>query len=125
MMAKEEKLKNMMQIIVYIFFSSVGLILLKIGTNKKFELSFDSGNFLLGINYILIIGMLFYVASFLTSLIAMKGMQLSVFYPISAGMIYVMVCILSRVILHEEMTVKQIIGMCVILVGIIIMNIHK
>ncbi len=124
-MAKEEKLKNMMQIIVYIFFSSVGLILLKIGTNKKFELSFDSGNFLLGINYILIIGMLFYVASFLTSLIAMKGMQLSVFYPISAGMIYVMVCILSRVILHEEMTVKQIIGMCVILVGIIIMNIHK
>ncbi len=124
-MAKEEKLKNMMQIIVYIFFSSVGLILLKIGTNKKFELSFDSGNFLLGINYILIIGMLFYVASFLTSLIAMKGMQLSVFYPISAGMIYVMVCILSRVILHEEMTIKQIIGMCVILVGIIIMNIHK
>ncbi len=124
-MGKEEKLKSMMQIIVYIFFSSVGLILLKIGTNKKFELSFDSGNFLLGINYILIIGMLFYVASFLTSLIAMKGMQLSVFYPISAGMIYVMVCILSRVILHEEMTVKQIIGMCVILVGIIIMNIHK
>lgn len=55
----------------------------------------------------------------------MKGMQLSVFYPISAGMIYVMVCILSRVILHEEMTIKQIIGMCVILVGIIIMNIHK
>ena len=124
-MSKEEKLKSMMQIIVYIFFSSVGLILLKIGTNKKFELSFDSGNFLLGINYILIIGMLFYVASFLTSLIAMKGMQLSVFYPISAGMIYVMVCILSRVILHEEMTIKQIIGMCVILVGIIIMNIHK
>ncbi len=124
-MGKEEKLKSMMQIIVYIFFSSVGLILLKIGTNKKFELSFDSGNFLLGINYILIIGMLFYVASFLTSLIAMKGMQLSVFYPISAGMIYVMVCILSRVILHEEMTIKQIIGMCVILVGIIIMNIHK
>ena len=69
--------------------------------------------------------MLFYVESFLTSLIAMKGMQLSVFYPISAGMIYVMVCILSRVILHEEMTIKQIIGMCVILVGIIIMNIHK
>lgn len=58
-MGKEEKLKSMMQIIVYIFFSSVGLILLKIGTNKKFELSFDSGNFLLGINYILIIGMLF------------------------------------------------------------------
>lgn len=120
----EMTLKNMFKIILYVLFSSFGLVLLKMGT-KGLEISLHKGNFTLSINYILIIGMIFYVLSFLTSLITMKGMNLNVFYPISAGLVYIMVCILSYFILHEKMTLIQIIGICITLIGIVVMNIKK
>lgn len=118
-------IKNIIKILLYVFFSSFGLILLKMGTNKELNLSWDKGNFTVKINYILIIGMLLYILSFLTSLVAMKGMNLSLFYPISAGLVYVLVCFLSWFWLKEKISTQQMVGMGIIFIGVIIMNIRK
>ena len=73
----------------------------------------------------LVLGACLYIISFLLSMVVMKGMNLSLFYPLSAGLIYVVVCILSIVLLKEKPSVNQLIGMTVILAGIIVMNIGK
>ncbi len=106
-------------------FSSSGLVLLKLGTEKGVEISFGEGLLNIHINLIFFIGMCLYVASFITSLIIMKNMDLKIFYPVSAGLVYILVCLLSRFILHEEITFIQLVGMSVILLGIILLNIKN
>lgn len=118
-------LKTIIQILIYILLSSFGLVLLKAGANKSLEISFNNGNFQFNVNYVLIIGMFFYMLSFIMSLIAMKGINLNVFYPVSAGLVYVLVGLLSVVVLHEKISTRQIVGTVVVLVGVVIMNIKK
>ena len=124
-MNKERNFLNMLKILLYVMFSSCGLILLKIGTSKNFSISFNKGSFSLEINFVLITGFLLYIASFITSLIVMQGMNLNIFYPVSAGAIYIIVCVLSTIVLHEEISIKQLVGMCIILIGILIINIKN
>lgn len=112
-------------IILYVLFSVSGLLFLKIGTTRAFDLSFSNGNFKFTINYILMIGTLLYLIAFITSLIAMKTIDLSIFYPISAGLGYVLVCLLSYLVLKEAISKQQLIGMLFILVGVILMNLKK
>ena len=122
----QNRRKNSMSIIfIYVLFSVSGLLFLKIGTTKAFDLSFSNGNFKFTINYILIIGTVLYLMAFITSLIAMKTIDLSIFYPISAGLGYVLVCLLSYLVLKEAITKQQLIGMLFILIGVILMNLKN
>ena len=114
--------KSMGIILIYVAFSVTGLLLLKIGT---FSLSFSNGNFEFSVNSILLIGTVLYLLAFITSLIAMKTIDLSIFYPISAGLGYVLVCILSYIVLKETIAKEQLIGIVFILVGVILMNLKK
>jgi uncharacterized membrane protein len=57
-----------LNIILYALFSATGLIFLKLGTKQNFAIEFDRYACTLQINYLLIIGMFFYIASFLLSL---------------------------------------------------------
>lgn len=116
---------QMIKIIIYVCFSAGGLVLLKLGTAREFEIGFGDGVFCLKVNGALLCGMVLYVLSFITSLVVMKGMNLSVFYPVSAGLMYVAVAMASYFIMKETITIRQLLGMGLILLGIIIMNIKK
>lgn len=123
---KKEKRKKVMAIIfIYVAFSVSGLLLLKIGTTKSFSLTFTDGAINFKVSGILLIGMCLYLMAFVTSLIAMKSIDLSVFYPVSAGLGYIFVCLLSCLVLKEVITKEQLLGMFFILIGVILMNIRK
>ena len=117
--------KQMIGLLVYVCLSAVALTLIKIGLGKNSSLLFDKSGFGLSVSWILVLGAILYAGSFLLSMIVMKGMNLSLFYPISAGLIYVVVCVLSILVLKEKPSVSQLIGMTIILAGIIIMNLGK
>ena len=117
--------KGMIGLIIYVCLSATGLTLIKLGLGKDSTLLLNKGGFSLNLSWILVLGACLYVVSFLTSMVVMKGMNLSVFYPLSAGLIYIAVCILSFLLLKEKITVTQLIGMAVILAGIVIMNLNK
>jgi len=112
-------------LIIYVILSAMGLTLIKIGTGQDISLFLNAKGFSLRLNWILVIGMLVYIMSFLTSMLVMKNMNLSIFYPVSAGLIYIVICGLSYFVLREKISINQWIGMSVILVGIIIMNLGK
>ena len=127
------KMKNEMKrsrtkmpgLIIYVILSAMGLTLIKIGTGQDISLFLNAKGFSLRLNWILVIGMLVYIISCLTSMLVMKNMNLSIFYPVSAGLIYIVICGLSYCVLREKISINQWIGMSVILVGIIIMNLGK
>ena len=117
--------KGMIGLIVYVCLSATALTLIKLGLGKDSTLLLDKGGFNLNLSWMLVGGALMYVVSFCLSMVVMKGMDLSLFYPLSAGLIYVVVCLLSFLVLKEKITTTQLIGMVVILAGIIIMNLKK
>ncbi len=116
--------KKMIGLLIYVCLSAMGLIMIKIGLGKATSLSINKTGVSLAFSWILVLGMCLYVLSFLTSLLVMKSMDLSIYYPLSAGLIYILVCVLSVVILKENISMTQLVGMAVIFVGILIMNIH-
>ena len=117
--------KGMIGLIVYVCLSATALTLIKLGLGKDSTLLLDKGGFNLNLSWMLVGGALMYVVSFCLSMVVMKGMDLSLFYPLSAGLIYVAVCVLSFLVLKEKISATQLIGMVVILAGIIIMNLKK
>lgn len=117
--------KQMIGLFIYVCLSATGLTLIKIGLDKNTSLLLDRSGFSLSFSWILLLGMCLYILSFLTSMLVMKNMDLSVYYPLSAGLIYIVVCVLSVIVLKEHLTWNQLVGMGIILAGIIFMNIGK
>ena len=117
--------KQMIGLLIYVCMSATALTLIKIGLGKDSTLLLNKGGFALNLSWTLVLGACLYVISFLLSMVVMKGMNLSLFYPLSAGLIYIAVCLLSFLVLKEKISVQQLIGMVVILAGIIIMNIGR
>ena len=117
--------KHMIGLIIYVCLSATALTLIKLGLGKDSTLLLDKGGFNLNLSWMLVGGALLYVVSFCLSMVVMKGMNLSLFYPLSAGLIYIAVCVLSFLVLKEKITTTQLIGMAVILAGIVIMNLNK
>ena len=117
--------KGMIGLIVYVCLSATALTLIKLGLGKDSTLLLNKGGFSLSLSWMLVLGACLYVVSFCLSMVVMKGMNLSLFYPLSAGLIYIAVCVLSFLVLKEKITTTQLIGMIVILAGIVIMNLKK
>lgn len=117
--------KAMVGLIIYVCLSATGLTLIKMGLEKNSTLLLDKGGFNLSLSWVVVLGAVLYVGSFLLSMVVMKGMNLSLFYPLSAGLIYIIVCVLGFLVLKEKISTYQLIGMVVILAGIIVMNLGK
>ena len=115
----------MIGLLIYVCCSAAGLTLIKIGLTQNSSLIFNKAGFSLSFSWILILGICLYIMSFLLSMLVMKNMNLNLFYPLSAGMIYIVVCVLSYVVLKEPVGLMQFLGMAIILAGIIIMNLGK
>ena len=117
--------KHMIGLIIYVCLSATALTLIKLGLGKDSTLLLNKGGFSLSLSWMLVLGACLYVVSFCLSMVVMKGMNLSLFYPLSAGLIYIAVCVLSFLVLKEKITTTQLIGMIVILAGIVIMNLKN
>lgn len=119
---KREDFTEMIKILVYVLFSIGGLLLLKIGASSNFSINISKGVIDFKVNGYLLAGMCLYVLSFITSLIIMRSTDLSFFYPISSGLGYVGICVLSYYILNENISIRQLLGIGLILAGVIVMN---
>lgn len=111
--------------LIYVICSALGLTLIKMGLNSKLGLSFSAACIEMKIPLLLLGGVLLYICSFLLNMFVVSKFNLSYVYPISAGLIYVAIIILSVFLLKETVSTTQIIGMAAILIGIVIMNIQK
>ena len=110
---------------LYLILTVSGLILYKLGANKGFSASVSGGFFKLDLSVISIIGLLFYLVSFLIYIFILPKFELSFIMPLTSAISYMSIFILSILILKETVTVTGIIGAVIIGIGIVIINLGK
>ena len=110
-------------IAAYLCLSAGGLVLFKLGSNASgVTFSIANGNLILSANLLSIAGLCCYLCSFLMYMIIVSKYDLTRIYPITSGLIYTLVFAGGILLLKEQITTLKIVGSCVILVGIILIN---
>lgn len=115
---------NILLIILYLFFTVTGLILLKIG-GQDFSFFMENGKMNLTLPWKFLLGFISYVCSFFIWTFILQKYDLTFMYPILVGLAYVMVLVAGVVILNEKLTIYNIVGSAVILLGVVLMNIRR
>ncbi len=106
---------------LYIALSSSGMLMIKMGTSGT-AFSSAGGVLNVSLNVKLLIGIVLYVFSFILSMVLMSQMNLSVLYPLGAGLLNLIICLFSVFVLKEAITVPQWIGIALIAAGVVLMN---
>lgn len=108
----------------YLFFTVTGLLLIKIG-GKDFFILTESSKLVIQASWKFIIGFISYVISFIIWTVLLQKFNLSYMYPILVGAAYIFIMLASFYILKEKISLINIIGSGVILIGILLMVIKK
>lgn len=104
-------------LVIYIFASSVSVIIIKNFFNASTYTNLSEFIILL-INTKLIIGVILYIIGFLAWLYVLSKMNLNVAYPIAITLSFLSILILSIFILKERFTVNILIGTILCIIGI-------
>lgn len=119
--SKRRSLLLYLLFLLYVVSSALALIIMKQGTEAlgltftKHIIEFQAGTKLL-------FGIALYIFSFLLSIYLIKQFSVSYMYPIASGIINVIVCVLSILVLKEEISIIKWLGVLMIAGGVILMN---
>lgn len=111
-----------LMLILYALCTSLGMVMLKKGASAGLGFALEDGTVKLQFGAMIAVGIIFYIGSFILAITLMSKMNLSYFYPVSLGLVYVLICVASVVFLKEKIHIKQIAGMVLIFAGIVVMN---
>ncbi|WP_158545934.1 multidrug efflux SMR transporter [Blastococcus sp. TF02A-30] len=105
----------------YVVLGVVGLVLLRahIGTAASLV---RSGELLRGPVLLAALGALSYATSFVLWLVVLARVPLSVAYPIAVGATIAMSTLLAWLLLHEPMSVRLVLGLVTIVVGVALVS---
>ena len=117
-------MQNIM-LLIYALVTSSGLILLKLGSKTGAPISIIDHKFQFNLGYFIICGMLFYGLSFLIYTYLISKNDLGYIIPVSTALVYIFIFAASFIIFKEAFTAIKILGICLILGGLILLNIHK
>ena len=106
---------------IYLILTISGLILMKLGGNSG-TIAVANKELTFGISLISALGFICYIASFILYTKIIMMFDLSYIVPITTGIAQILTLVASSFILKEEISIKGIIGACIIIAGIIIMN---
>jgi len=98
--------------VIVTFIGTIAAVLIKLGSE-----AFSFKPLMLIKNYRLLIGLFLYVVSSILFILALKGGELSVLYPILA-IGYIWISLVSIKFLHEKMTLSKWIGVMFIIIGV-------
>ena len=113
---------NVLLVAIYTLFTVAGLICYKYGTNNSFDISFKNSNLSFSINIVAIIGLFFYVISFLLYMMVLPRFNRTYILPIISAITSILIYVLSIIVLKEPIDVQKIIGAAIIIVGVFIMS---
>jgi drug/metabolite transporter (DMT)-like permease len=105
--------------------SSAGLIFLKLGGQTGAPFSITDGKLHLNITVFLMIGLVFYVLSFLLYTYLIAKNDLGYIIPVSTALVYVFIFLASFLLFKEAFTALKIVGICLIFGGLVVLNLHR
>ena len=117
-------MKKYILVCVYLLLTVSGLVLMKLGDNTG-SILLTNGNIDFSISLISLAGFVCYILSFLLFMKIVLMFKLSFIFPISAGAVQILTLLAAIFILQEEVSLHGIIGICIVIVGIVVMNIRS
>jgi len=104
----------------YLATSVSGLFMMKLGGALSFGL--QDGGVSFNASFRSLLGILLYGCSFLQYIMLLPRFDLSFLIPVSSGVLYLLVVLFSHFVLREDISALQLTGVCLVLAGVIIMN---
>ena len=113
-----------LNIILYLLFTVGGLVFIKLGS-EGVSVSLKAAQINMTLNLYIILGLIFYVISFLLWTVLLKGNKLSYIVPLTTGLSQVLILISSAMVFNERITAVKIIAVAIIIFGVILLNTQK
>lgn len=111
--------------LLYFLSSCSGLVLIKLGSTIKDGLILKIPMFDASLSVVSAVGFVCYIASFLLYVVLVGRFELSFLYPFTVGVISILIFICSFIFFHEVITALKVLGLCLILIGVYLLNLHK
>lgn len=112
-------------LLIYALTSSVGLVLLKLGSQTGAPVSIEAGKLTFNLGILAIGGIVLYGLSFVIYTYLISKNDLGYIIPVSTALVYIFIFIASFIIFKEAFTAIKIVGICLILGGLVLLNISK
>lgn len=114
---------NVILTILYLFFTTSGLTLMKLG-GDSIKLSL-TGSFAFKIGYLTILGFVLYAISFLIWQKLLTIFDLNQIVPIITAIVQIIVFTIGIIVFKEKVNIYNIIGLVVLLIGILLLSYKK
>lgn len=111
-------------IVIYLFLTVSGLVLMKLGGNSG-TISVANKELTFGISLISGLGFLCYICSFFLYTKIIMMFDLSYIVPITTGIAQILTLVASYLIFKDEMSIQSVGGAIIVILGILIMNFKK
>ena len=107
---------------IYYFFAMLSIVLTGI-SQILLKIGARNDNTPLGVylNPATLMGYFMFLIVTVCSIFALKGLELKLFYAL-ASLNYVVVMVLSRVVLKEDLGRNKVVALCLIVVGVVVFN---
>ena len=102
--------------LISVLIASMSQILLKKSANKAYNSKIKEY-----LNVLVIVGYILFFISSILSVVSLKGITIS-YSSVIESFSYILVPFLSRLLLKEKINNKQVIGMVIIIVGVLLFN---
>ena len=106
----------------YIVTTSLGLIILKLGTKAGAPVDFANHRLHFNVNAYTVAGTLLYGSSFLLYVYLISKNDLAYIIPVAAAFVYIVIFLAAFVIFHESFTLPKIFGIALIVGGLVLIN---
>lgn len=112
-------------LVIYAALSSLGLVLIKLGSKTGAPISFVDGKPQFNLGLYAVCGIIFYGLSFIIYTYLVSKNDLGYIIPVSTALVYIFIFAASFLLFKEPFTVIKIMGICLILGGLFLLNINK
>ena len=120
-MKGSSQIMKIVLIAIYLIMTVAGLVLMKYGKNPG-SIKVSDGSISFGVSFISGIGLLCYIISFVLFTRIVIMFDLSYIYPITTGIVQILSLIASKIVFKENITITALIGACLVIIGIVVMN---
>ena len=110
---------------IYALISSLGLVLVKLGGKDGAPISFMDGKLHFNLGFYAISGILLYGLSFVLYIYLISKNDLGYIIPVATALVYVFIFLASFLLFKEVFTAAKILGICLIIGGVVLLNVSK
>lgn len=110
---------------LYVATTSLGLIILKLGTNSGLPISFAENKLHFNLTLYSVTGILLYGISFALYIYLISKYDLGYIIPLATAFVYIVIFLASYFIFHESFTLLKIFAIALIVSGIVLLSIKN